>query len=137
MTAQAHDHSTHAAPATTGSARPRWLVPALVVVVVGSLVVFGVLSPSVVLYGGLIGGMVLMHAGGHGAHGGHGGPGGGATHQGHDGGTPSDAKDLSHRSHGSQPGQPGSDAAPQDRASSNPNGIETQDHDQHSSHGCH
>ena len=95
MTAHVHDHSTQAGPAATGSTRPRWLVPALVGgVVVGSLVVFGVLSPSVVLYGGLIGGMFLMHAGGHGGHGGHGG---GAAHQGHGGGTASDAKDLSQR----------------------------------------
>lgn len=125
MTAQAHDHSTQAAPAATGSARPRWLLPALVGgIVVGALVVFGVLSPSVVLYGGLIGGMLLMHAGGHGGHGSR---------------TKPDPEDLSQRSHGSHPERSGSDEAPQDRASINSNRSEseTQDHDQHSSHECH
>lgn len=54
-------------------ARPRWLMPGLVVGVVAvALVVSGVLSASTVLYAGLIGGMVLMHLGGHGGHGGHG-----------------------------------------------------------------
>jgi hypothetical protein len=75
MTADAHDRSMQAGPATRGSARPRWLLPALIgSAVVGSLVVLGVLSLSAVLYGGLIGGMLLMHTGAHGGHG-HGDPG--------------------------------------------------------------
>jgi hypothetical protein len=47
-------------------------MPGLVVGVVAvALVVAGVLSASSVLYAGLIGGMLLMHLGGHGGHGGH------------------------------------------------------------------
>lgn len=126
MTAQVHDHPAQAGPAARGSTRPRWLVPALVGgVVVGALVIFGVLSPSAVLYGGLIGGMLLMHAGGHGGH------------SGHAGGATSDTRDLSHGSHGSQPGRSGSDEAPRDDAPSNASRSETQNHDQHTSHGCH
>ena len=141
MTAHAHDHSTQAPSVATGSARPRWLVPALVGgVVVGALVVFGVLSPSVVLYGGLIGGMLLMHTGGHGGHGGHGGGTGQGGHGGHGGeagGPTSDDEDLSRRSPGSQLGPPNSDEGPDDPARNDPNGSETHDHDQHSSHSCH
>jgi hypothetical protein len=128
MTAHAHDHSAQSAPTATRSARPRWLLPALVVgVVVGALVVFGVLSPSAVLYGGLIGGMLLMHAGGHGGHGGHGDHGGGTgqgghgSHGGEAGGSTSDAVNLSRRSLGSQPGPSGSGEGPDDRALNDPN----------------
>lgn len=47
--------------------RPRWLVPAVVgLVVVGALVITGVLELSTVLYAGAIGGMLVMHLGGHG-----------------------------------------------------------------------
>ncbi len=137
MTVHAYDHPTQAAPSATGSARPRWLLPALVGgVVVGALVVFGVLSPSAVLYGLLIGGMLLMHAGGHGGHGGgsgqrgHGGHGGGA------GGPTSDDVNLSRRSPGSQANSSGSGEGLDDRAWNDPNGSETH-HDQRSSHSCH
>lgn len=93
MTAHTRDPSTHVAgrrdetapvaPAATGSARPRWLMPALIgVAVVIALVAFGVLSPSAALFGGLFGGMLLMHLGGHRGHGGQGGPGGHAGHGG-------------------------------------------------------
>jgi hypothetical protein len=138
MTAHAHDHSTQAIPTATGSARPRWLIPALVGgAVVGALVVFGVLSPSVVLYGGLIGGMVLMHAGGHGGHGGGSGQGGHGGHGGGPAGPTSDDVNLSRRSPGSQPSPPGSGEGPSDRAPNDPNGSETHDHDQRSSHSSH
>lgn len=142
MTAQPHDHSAGAAPATTRSARPWWVLPALIAaVVVGSLVVLGILSPSVVLYGGLIGGMLLMHTGGHGGHGvpgghgGPGGPGGQATHEGHGGGSTEPSDHLSQPSHGSQSGQAASTGGHEGHTSSQPNGSETKD-DQHSSHGC-
>lgn len=144
MTAHAHDHSTQAPSVPTGSARPRWLLPALVgAVVVGALVVFGVLSPSAVLYGGLVGGMVLMHAGGHGGHGGHGGgsgQGGQSGHGGHGGaagGPASDGVNLSRRSFGSQPSPSTSGEGLDERAPSDPIGSETHDHDQRSSHSCH
>ena len=138
MTAQAHDHSLPAAPpapATTGSTRPRWLLPALIgTAVVGSLVVFGVLSLSTVLYAGLFGGMLLMHTGGHGGHAGHEG---GGTHEGHGEGPRSDAVDLSQRSHGSHSEPTGSRAGLDDQAANHEKASETDDHDQPSSHGCH
>ena len=142
MTAHAHDQSTQSAHTATGSARPRWLLPALVGgAVVGALVVFGVLSPSVVLYGGLLGGMVLMHAGGHGGHGGHGGGGGQGGHGGHGsaagGGPASDGVNLSRRSPGSQPSPSTSSQGLDERAANAPIGSETHDHDQRSSHTCH
>jgi hypothetical protein len=138
MTAPALDQSTQAAQSATGSARPRWLMPAIVGgILVGALVVLGVLSPSVVLYGGLMGGMVLMHVGGHGGHGAHGGPGGGETHQGHGIGTTPDAGDLSQGSDGSQPKQAGSAMRLDDRAANDPEADDTKHDDQHSSHGCH
>lgn len=125
MTAHAHDHSTQSAPAAKRSARPRWLMPALVVgVVAGALVIFDVLSLSAVLYGGLIGGMLLMHAGGHGGHGGTSGQGG---HDGHGGGADeptSDPAKLSRRSPGSQPSPSGSGEGLADRAPNDPNGSD-------------
>lgn len=79
MTAHVHDSSARhageaagAVPAARagGTTRPRWLLPAIVAgLVVAVLVAYGILSPSAVLYGGLFGGMLLMHAGGHGGHG--------------------------------------------------------------------
>jgi hypothetical protein len=136
MTAHAQNHSTQAtqfAPSATGSARPRWLLPALVgVVVVGALVVFGVLSPSAALYGGLIGGMLLMHAGGHGGHGGGSGQGGQGGHGGGASGRTSDPVDLSRRSLGSQSSPSTSGDGLDGRAPTNPNGSETNDHDQRS-----
>lgn len=142
MTAHGHDPATHGGgtrpePAATGgapmiSSRPRWLLPGLLVAIIaGGLVVAGVLSLSTVLYAGLFGGMILMHAGGHG-HGGHGGGG----HGGHGGGT-NDAGDLRGRSSDSQPSESGSGARLDERAANEPMTSETDDHDQHSSHGCH
>jgi hypothetical protein len=92
----------------------------------------GVLSASTVLYVGLFGGMLFMHAGGHGGHGGHEGH---SAQPGGDEGT--DAKDLSGRSDGSQPGVTGSHHGLDDRASTAQDQSETTDHDQHRSHGCH
>ena len=145
MTAQVHDHSMHepGPPPTIQTAQgdairqagqPRWLWPAVAAgIVVTGLVISGVLSLSAVLYIGLFGGMLLMHGG----HGGHGGSGGHGGHEDHGGGTTSDTEALSHRSVGSQPEQSGSAAGLDGRAMNDPKASETDDHDQHSSHGCH
>lgn len=73
MTNDVHDHTrtgTAGSP-PVGRSRPRWLLLVVIVVaVVGSLVLTGVVSASTVLSVGLIGGMLLMHLGGHGGHGG-------------------------------------------------------------------
>ena len=138
MTAHVHDSSTHhtrgedgAVPAgqATGSTRPRWLLPALVGgVAVAVLVAYGVLPLSAVLYGGLFGGMLLMHVGGHGGHGGHGGP---------EGGTPTATEDLRGPSGGSSPDRTGFDAGPDQSATNEPNRSETHADAQRNSHGCH
>ena len=112
MTAQAHDHvalgpSHHAsAPsaidrAPGARARPwRPLAAVIATLVVGGLVVAGVVPFSTVVYLGLFGGMLLMHAGGHGhgAHTGH------ATASNGDHGTSptpqAGAEGDEHRSHG-------------------------------------
>lgn len=64
------DHDHNPASGHAGSepgARPRWLIPGLLVTLVaGGLVAAGVVSLSAVLYAGLLGGMMLMHLGGHG-----------------------------------------------------------------------
>ena len=129
--------ATPADGAATASSRPRWLLPGLLVAtIVGGLVVVGVISFSTVLYAGLFGGMILMHTGGHG-HGGHGGGSDvGRGHGLHGDGT-DDADDLSHRSSGAQPGESGSAAGLDQRARSNSTTGETDDHEQHRSHGCH
>jgi hypothetical protein len=50
--------------------RPRWLLPVLVAAVLAiALVIGGILPASVVVYAFSMGGMLLMHAGGHGGHG--------------------------------------------------------------------
>jgi len=147
MTAPVHDPAKHgdalhpeATPAGGVSmtpSRPRWLLPGLLVaIVVGGLVVAGVVSLSTVLYVSLFGGMILMHAGGHG-HGGHGG--GGPAGRGHSlhGDGADDPDDLSRRSSGAQPGESGSTAGLDQRARDNSATSETDDHDQHRSHGCH
>lgn len=61
-------------------ARRGWLLPAFVagLLAVG-LVIAGVVSASTVISVALIGGMLLMHLGGHGGHGGHSGHGGGGS----------------------------------------------------------
>lgn len=146
MTAHVHDPATHggvlpgevtpAEDASMASSRPRWLVPGvLVAIVIGGLVVAGVLSLSTVLYVGLFGGMILMHTGGHG-HGGHGGGPASRNHSLHGDGA-DDPDDLSRRSSGAQPTEPGSTSGLDQRARSNPATSETEDHDQHRSHGCH
>jgi hypothetical protein len=145
MTTHAHDPSTHrvgqSAPATIGarstSTRSRWLLPALAVgIVAAALVVAGVVSLSTVLYAGLFGGMILMHVGGHGDHGRHGGHAGPGSHSGH-GADASRDEDLSRPSPGSQPGPARSTSGLDDRASGDPNGSETHDHDQRNPHSCH
>ena len=135
MTAHVDDSSTHlthepdgAVPAArkVGSTRPRWLLPALVGgLVVAVLVAYGVLSPSAVLYGGLFGGMLLMHLGGHGGHGGHGG------------GTSNRTEDLRRPSVGTLPDQTGSGAGPDHAPADAPSGSESEGHDERGSHGCH
>lgn len=55
---------------TPAGARPRWLLPGVVIgVVAAALVIAGVVPFSTVLYAGMLGGMLLMHLGGHGGHG--------------------------------------------------------------------
>ncbi len=145
MTAHAHDPSTQrgrrrgpaAEGARTTPARPRWLLPALAVgIVAAGLVVAGIVSLSTVLYAGLFGGMILMHVGGHGGHGGHGGDAGPGGHGDH-GADVSGDDSLSQRSPGSQPGRSRSGGGLDDRAVDDPNGSETQDHDQRSAHTRH
>lgn len=66
MTAHTNQSSTPAAR----SRRPRWLLPVLVAAVLAiALVIGGFLPASLVLYAFSMGGMLLMHAGGHGGHG--------------------------------------------------------------------
>lgn len=153
MTMHTHDRAaqdgrTPPGPPTAGGlstlpARPRWLLPGiLVAVVVGGLVIGGVLSPSAVLYAGLFGGMLLMHLGGHGGHGGghagHGGHGGGnAGHGGHGGGTSPDGADLSRRSGDSQLPAAGSGSGLDGRAISNSTTSETHHDDQRTTNACH
>ena len=135
MTAHVHDSSMPhtrgedgAVPAgqATGSTRPRWLLPALVGgIAVAVLVAYDVLPLSAVLYGGLFGGMLMMHVGGHG---GHGDP---------EDGTPTATEDLRRPFGGSSPDRTGFDAGPDQSSTNEPNGSETHDHDERSSHGCH
>jgi len=76
MTAHVHDHDDQEAASPVGQkrARPRWLLPALIIAIVaGGLVLAGIVPLSTVLSAGLFGGMILMHVGGHGGHGGQGG----------------------------------------------------------------
>lgn len=140
MTAHAHDPSAHgsfdsetapSARASMPSTRPRWLLPGLVgAAVVGGLVVAGVLSLEAVLYIGLFGGMLLMHAGGHG-HGGHGG-----GHAGHGaGGDPSSAN-LRSDSSDAQPDGPAFGSGLGSRAGDHSMEDGTKNDDQHTSHGC-
>ena len=76
MTLHAHDPAqTQPASRTLGSmsSRPRWLLPALAIGGVAAILVLaGVVSFGTVFSVGLVGGMLVMHLGGHG-HGGHGG----------------------------------------------------------------
>jgi len=73
MTTDVHDHSQQAASvrvAPMGRSRPRWLIPGVIAVVTGAgLVLVGVIPFSTAVSAGLIGGMLLMHLGGHGGHG--------------------------------------------------------------------
>lgn len=73
MTTDVHDHSQQAASvrvAPMARPRPRWLIPGLIAVITGAgLVMAGVIPFSTAVSAGLIGGMLLMHLGGHGGHG--------------------------------------------------------------------
>lgn len=143
MTTHVHDpsingdagHSGSAATARTQSApaRPRWLLPGLAAAVVAAgLVVAGVVSLSTMLFIAAFGGMLLMHAGGHGGHGGGGHAGHGAARS----EAASDAESLSGSSDASQPLRSALGDELDDRASDQ-NRSETNDDDQHSSHSCH
>ena len=131
MTSHSHPvpASTRPNPHVRPSQAPGWLMPALVgVPLVGALLVFGVLSPSSLLYIGLFGGMMLVCMGSHG----HGG--GAGDHADHS--AMSAERDLSPHSSGAQPAESGS-VGLDDRAANDAKASETDDHDQHSSHGCH
>ena len=135
MTAHVHDSSTRrtdeadgAAPAVraNGSNRPRWLLPAIAGgLVVAVLVAYGVLSPSAVLYGGLFGGMLLMHVGGHGNHGGHAG------------GTTTGTGDIHRPAAGVLSDQTGRGAGPDHPPPDALSGSESEGDAERGSHGCH
>lgn len=111
-------------PMPTASPRPRWMVPALAAGLIGlGLVTAGVISMSSLIYFGLVGGMLLMHLGGHG----HGVHGGGAGH----------GTSLSQRSDDTQPAAPGSHAEGSVDEPVTHNAHETNDHDRHPSSSCH
>ncbi len=145
MTAHAHDPvhldgSADLGPATVPtvapSVRPRWLLPiALGGIVVGALVAGGFLALSTVLYAGLIGGMLLMHMGGHG-HGGH-GHGGHGHGDGEKGGPGSASADLSKGSSNAQQEMTGSVAGFDARATNETMENGNHDRDRHSSSTCH
>jgi hypothetical protein len=145
MTAHVQDPSmpvgeaidTHPGDTRAGrtSTRPRWLVPGIAVgVVVAGLVLAGVVSLSTALYAGLFGGMLVMHLGGHGMHGGHGGGGHGGPPG---GGSSSDGRAPSKPQRMSQPDEPGSLGETGNVDPDEGPGIETPQHDQRGSHGCH
>ena len=135
MTAHVHDSSARrtddangVVPAVRsgGSTRPRWLLPAVAGgLVVAVLVAYGILSPSAVLYGGLFGGMLLMHVGGHGNHGGHGG------------GTTTGTGDIHRPASGALSDQTGRSAGPDHAPTDAPSGSESEGNAERDSHGCH
>ncbi len=135
MTAHVHDSSTRhtddangAVPAVRsgGSTRSRWLLPAVAGgLVVAVLVAYGILSPSAVLYGGLFGGMLLMHVGGHG------------NHHGHGGGTTSGAGDVGRPVSGALSDQTGRSAGPDHAPSDALSESESEGNAELGSHRCH
>ena len=140
MTAQVHDPVTpggapRPGPAPMGAVSRRairrwWPLMALVAAaVVGVLVAAGVLSLSAVTYAGLIGGMFLMHAKGHG-HGGHG-------VDRHGSNTSPDPAELRRPSSGSQVTQAGFGAGLDERAVNGRIGGEADQDDSPTSHVCH
>ena len=139
MTTHPHSVSTseQRSQAVPAKPLPRWLFPALIgIPLVGALLVFGVISPTILLYVGLIGGCALMHVFGHGGH----GAGGHASHEAGDqaaDSTTSTGTDLSIRSSRSQAPDAGSKSGLDDRAPDDSTTDETHRHDQHSSHNCH
>ncbi len=145
MTAHAHDPSTRPSrPGDPGPAAvhpparrawPRWLLPAVGAVAIAAvLVALGVVSLSTVTFAGLMGGMVLMHVGGHG---GHGGPEGGGPQEVPDSGTPAAGDDHGGHSRSAQPDAPASQTGADPRITTVPQANEEHDHDQHSAHACH
>ena len=63
-------HTNQSSAPAARRRRPRWLLPVLVTAVLAiALVIGGFVPASLVAYGFVVGGMVLMHAGGHGGHG--------------------------------------------------------------------
>ena len=63
-------HTNHSSAPAARRRRPRWLLPVIVAAVLAiALVIGGVLPATLVLYAFSMGGMLLMHAGGHGGHG--------------------------------------------------------------------
>ena len=143
MTTHLHDASpkvpavrggrrSHADLLDAAPARPGWLVPALVAGLVAiGLLLAGWVSLSTVLYVGGFGGMLLMHAGGHGGHGGSQVEGssqrGGDSEEGM-------GDDHAAQSSPQPPGRVGSLGA---KDSYVRHGRHTDDGDQHGSHGCH
>lgn len=85
MTTTENVHSHHSAidahvgtpnaAAWNAGRRRRWLIPALAIggAIAAVLVISGLVSPAVLIYGGLLAGCGLMHLFGHGGHGSHGG----------------------------------------------------------------
>ncbi|MEO8463010.1 MAG: DUF6703 family protein [Chloroflexota bacterium] len=145
MTAHAHDpvhleanteRGSATVPTVAPAVRPRWLLPvALGAIVVVGLVAGGFLSLSTVLYAGLIGGMLLMHVGGHGqgsrGHGGHG------HADGEGGGSGSTSEDLSGGSSNAQQEKAGSVGGFDGRATNETMENGNDDRDRRSSSSCH
>lgn len=164
MTGHVHDHApyrdrTQATPSGTRPEPsrawlPRWLGPRLAIALVvgglllGGLVLTGLVPTNVLLYAGLVGGMALMHLGGHG-HGGHGAGGGHCGHrdagyEGRHGGHGNDpaARDenagLSRPSAEAQVAESGSSLGFAGRADDDSRTRETSiDDADRSRHGCH
>ena len=72
---QALSDQTHSDAHPATGRRPRWLIPAVAIVgvIAAVLLVSGLVSPWLLIYGGALAGCGLMHLFGHGGHGGHGG----------------------------------------------------------------
>ena len=127
-----HDHIPASGNPGRGSGtRSGWVMPGLLVTLAaGGLVAADVVSLSAVLYAGLLGGMMLMHLGGHG-------------HAFHGGGRSADSTGrsedavLSRRSFESQDQAPASRAGSEQRAANDTSTTESSDDGQHDAPGCH
>lgn len=145
MTVHVHDSSTHVpagrsqAPAApgSGSTRPRWLLPGIVVGLLAvALVLTGAVSASTMLLAGLVGGMLLMHAGGHGGAGGHAGHGDSGGQAGHRGSATSDTADPGRPFPASTRAHTGTDAGPGQPSSNDVGQGEARGNAQHDTHAC-